>query len=273
MNTKLSQGHFFGRVLDSHKISDFLLNETVYYASANIPRHSHVNGYFCFVRQGSYTESYGAKTRACGPMTFAFHPPGEMHSEKFDNIEARSFNIEFTAAWLGQMREQSVNLDGPLHFQGGPLTTLACKLYREFRTMDSLSPLAIQGLILEIIAETSRRQHSTRNTKAPVWLVNVREILQEHFAEGMELSDIAALVDVHPVHMATTFRQYYRCTIGDYVRELRLEHACRELAYSNSSLAEIAIAAGFTDQSHFSRTIKNALGVTPSEYRTQSRVN
>ena len=273
MNTRLSQGHFYGRVLNSHKVSEFLLNETIYYASASIPRHSHVNGYFCFVRQGSYTEYYGAKTRACGPMTFAFHPPGEIHSEKFDNVEARSFNIEFTADWLNQMREQSVRLDGPVHFQGGPLTTLACKLYREFRTMDSLSPLAIQGLILEIIAETSRRQQDKRNTKAPAWLAKVREILHEHFADRMELSDIAAIVDVHPVHMATVFRQHHRCTIGDYLRQLRLAYACRELAHSNRPLAEIAIAAGFTDQSHFSRTIKNALGATPSEYRAQSRVN
>jgi AraC family transcriptional regulator len=225
------------------------------------------------VRQGNYTESYGAKTRACGPLTFAFHPPGEIHSEKFDNVEARSFNIEFTAAWLDQMREQSVKLDGPVHFQGGPLTTLACKLYREFQTMDSLSHLAIQGLILEIIAETSRRQQSAHNTKPPAWLSRVREILHDRFADGLELNDIAELVGVHPVHMATVFRRHYRCTIGDYLRRLRLQHACRELAYSNKALAEIAVATGYTDQSHFSRTIKSALGVTPSEYRAQSRTN
>jgi AraC family transcriptional regulator len=273
MDTRLSQGHFFGRVLDSHKVSDFLLNETLYFASANIPKHSHVNGYFCLVRQGSYTESYGAKARACGPHTFAFHPPGEVHSEQFDNVEARSFNIEFTPRWLNQIREKSIKLDGPIHFQGGPLTALAGKLYREFRLMDSVSHLAIQGLILEIVAETARRQHSVRNTKTPAWLSKVREILHEHFADGLEHNDIAAMVDVHPVHMATAFRKRYRCTIGEYVRQLRLEYACRELAHSDKPIAQIAIQAGYVDQSHLSRVLKNSVGLTPAEYRSNLRLN
>ena len=72
---------------------------------------------------------------------------------------------------------------------------------------------------------------------------------------------------MHPVHLAQTFRKFYRCTIGDYVRSLRIEFACRQLAATNMPLSQIALLAGFADQSHFTRTFKETLGVPPSRYR------
>jgi AraC family transcriptional regulator len=235
--------------------------------------HSHEDGYFCLVRQGSYLEAYGVRKRACGPLTFAFHPPGELHSEHFGDTEARSFNIEITSDWLGRMREHSADLEGPAHFQGGPLVGLALKLYREFRSPDPVSHIAIEGLILEIAAEASRRLRRPRGVKAPAWLDKVREILRERFAEGPALTDLAASVGVHPVYMATAFTRRYRCTVGEYVRQLRLEYACRELANSDKTLAEIAAQAGYADQSHMNRSLKNSLGITPAQYRAQRHLN
>jgi AraC family transcriptional regulator len=85
------------------------------------------------------------------------------------------------------------------------------------------------------------------------------------------LEDVACIADVHPVHLARVFRRKYNCTIGEYVRRLRVEYARRRISASNDSLIEIAMTAGFTDQSHFARTFKNHLGVTPGEYRKISR--
>jgi len=265
-NMRLSQGHFFGHVLSSRKVGDFLLNETGYFPGARIPPHSHEEGYFCLVRRGTYTEAYGKRRRTCGPFTLAFHPPGELHSETFDNQEVRSFNIEITRAWLARMSEYSITLDGSAEFHGGPSAALALKLYHEFRSTDSASRLAIEGLILEIVAEACRLENSG-TAGPPAWLRQVREILHEHFADALSLRDIAKLVDIHPVHMATAFKAHLHCTIGEYLRRLRVDYACRELAQSSKSLAEIASAAGFSDQSHLSRVLRQRLGMTPTEYR------
>jgi AraC family transcriptional regulator len=67
--------------------------------------------------------------------------------------------------------------------------------------------------------------------------------------------------------LSREFRRYYSCTVGEYVRHLRIEYACRLLSASNASLAEIALAAGFFDQSHFARNFKWQTGMTPHEYR------
>jgi len=263
---RLSQGNFFGHVLRSRKVGEFLLNETGYYPGARIPRHSHDEGYFCLVRRGSYTEAYGTRERSCGPFTFAFHPPGEMHSERFDNREVRSFNIEITREWLRRMSEYSISLDHGAEFHGSAGAMLALKLYNEFRTADSASRLAVEGLILEIVAEACRIENR-RQSGGPSWLGRVREILHERYVESLSLREIAKAVDIHPVYMATAFKAHFHCTIGEYVRRLRVQYACKELGQPGKSLAEIASAAGFSDQSHLTRVLKDRLGMTPAEYR------
>src|SRR5262249_52105387 len=143
---------------------------------------------------------------------------------------------------------------------------LALRLYHEFRSTDAASRLAIEGLILEIVAEACRLENSG-TAGPPAWLRQGREILHEHFADALSLCDKAKMVDIHPVHMATAFKAHLHCTIGEYLRRLRVDYACRELAQSSKSLAEIASAAGFSDQSHLSRVLRQRLGMTPTEYR------
>ncbi|HYR28431.1 MAG TPA: helix-turn-helix transcriptional regulator, partial [Thermoanaerobaculia bacterium] len=63
------------------------------------------------------------------------------------------------------------------------------------------------------------------------------------------------------------FRRHFRCTVGDYVRERRIEYASRELARSATPLALIALDAGFASQAHFSTTFKRMTGFTPAAYR------
>jgi AraC family transcriptional regulator len=93
-----------------------------------------------------------------------------------------------------------------------------------------------------------------------------------HFSESLTLAGVAASVGVHPVHLARVFRQHYRCTIGEYVRQVRIEFASRELSVSDAPLAEIAFTSGFSDQSHFSKTFKRLTGQTPAQFRKASRL-
>ena len=66
---------------------------------------------------------------------------------------------------------------------------------------------------------------------------------------------------------ARTFRGDYGCSPGEYLRRLLVEIACQRLAMTDVPLAEIALAAGFSDQSHFTKTFRRYNGMTPGEYR------
>ncbi|CAN5808330.1 N/A [soil metagenome] len=253
-----------------HSISGFMLSEAVYPPRLKQPRHTHLEASFSFVLAGNYIENYGSQAQTRQPSTIVFHPPQESHAVDFQS-GARILSVQFNSERFAYVRERSVVLDASTSSQTEAIAWLGNRIYQEFRQMDSASALAIEGLIFEILAEAVRSRVSTSEKKSPRWLEQVRDFLHANFSESIVLENVARIADVHPVHLARVFRRQTGGTIGEYVRRLRVEFACRRISVSNDSLIEIALAAGFTDQSHFARTFKNHLGVTPGEYRKISR--
>lgn len=256
----------YGEILRNISVSGFTLTETAYSPVLKLPKHSHKQAYFCFVLRGSFTEVYGKHSRSCRPSTLIFHPAGEMHSDQF-HASTCCFNIQMKAGWLERVSQHSRLIDIPAHFHDGRLAHLAWRIYREFRDLDQFSSLVVEGLILEIIADVSRHFVRESTRIPPRWLREAREILREQLGEHHTLAELAESVNVHPAHLAREFRRFYRCTVGAYVRQMRVEFACREICLSDTPFGEIALAAGFFDQSHFARTFKTYTGMTPGQYR------
>jgi AraC family transcriptional regulator len=269
MGALLADGQYIGRVLRRRELAGLILTETGYAPRQALPRHAHANAYVCLVYRGRYTEEYGRRRRDCGPQTLAFHPPGEVHCEHTaDAGEVRSFNIELPPAFLARAQLALPVLERSPDFQGGPAAELADRLYHEFRNPDAASALAVEGLALELLAAAWREaERRDPIRQPPPWLRRARERLDDQFADPPSLPELAAGVGVHPVYLAGQFRRHFRCSPGEYLRRRRVEEARRLLADSGRPLAEVALAAGFADQSHFTRTFKRHLGVTPARYR------
>ncbi len=267
MFEKLPPGCLHGRILKSLEISSFIMTETAHTAMSRLPRHAHENSYFCFVLQGIYTELYGNRELVCKPSTLTFRHSGELHEDRFHDHDGRVFVLEIPLKWIERLRENSLTLKSTVEFRGGSLPQLTAKLNREFHKTDSAASLAIEGLALEMMAQAARQSSNTLERATPRWLRRAREMLVEHFSENLTLAQVAAQVGVHPVHLASVFRQKYGCTVGEFVRQLRIEHACREIAKGELALATIALEAGFADQSHFSKAFKFYIGMTPTEYK------
>ncbi len=126
----------------------------------------------------------------------------------------------------------------------------------------------IEGLILEVLAETSRAGLLDATNHLPGWLKQARELVHDCFCGPLTLSSVAQTVGVHPSHLARTFRKHYRASIGAYVRHLRIERASREIADTNAPLSAISLRTGFFDQSHFSKVFKQHTGMTPAQFRS-----
>lgn len=267
MEIKLSRGHFCERPVRSCGIAGFVLTEASYPPNHKLPRHSHERSCFMSVLQGGVTETYAKKKLAAKPSTLIFRPSAEVHSDYFHNKGGRVFLIEIEPWWLDRVREHFVIADNSLGLHCELLTLLSKKLYHEFRTMDDVSSLAIEGLMLEMIAEVCRYVKRPTERRPPRWVEQVRELLHARFSEHLTLTEIAGTVGVHPVHLGHAFRTHYRCTPGEYVRRLRIEFVCRVMATSNIALADIALSAGFSDQSHLTRIFKRQTGLTPARYR------
>ncbi len=267
MSVQLAPGHLYGEDLRSYKTSSFALMERFYPPCFKTPKHSHKRALFCYVLQGNYTETYGRKTRECKSSTLLFHPPEELHEEHFHASGGHSFIIEIEPDWLGRLSQNYAVAVTSVDYAGGIMQLLAKRLYKEFMYPDEASALVIEGLMLEMIGEASRPCSAGGTNRSPTWLRQAKELLHQRFNEPLRLSEVARTVGVHPVHLAQTFHKSYRCTVGDYVRQLRIDYACHELSTTEKSIVDIALEAGFCDQSHFSRTFKRLTGMAPSLYR------
>lgn len=257
--------------LRTKDVHGFRLVESAYPPGFELPKHPHEYGCFFVLLEGSLTERFGKKSRECEPMSMVFNHPGEEHSDIFHRTGGRNFVLQMDRDRLASLREHSLMLDQSAQFYGGLLAWLGIRLYNEFCRMDPVSPLVIESLGVEIMAEISRSAKRDER-KPPVWLERSRDFLHENFAQSLSLSEVAEIAEVHPVHLVRVFRTFYRCTIGEYVRRLRVEFASRELSRTDLPLATIASSAGFSDQSHLSRTFRQHTGLSPSEFRAAFRL-
>jgi len=101
----------------------------------------------------------------------------------------------------------------------------------------------------------------------PDWLVLIRETIDDCYTDNIRVRDLADNAGVHPVHLARVFRQFYGCSIKEYVQHRRLQEALNLLGSSTDPLAQIAYAQGFSDQAHFCRQLKKQLHCTPGQVR------
>ena len=183
------------------------------------------------------------------------------------------FRVELNRKWIDKYLDECDWLKTEsAAFQNDALSRLAIKLYGEFRAPDNVSSLLIEGLVLELIGEMIRYQSRSSQKKissVPNWLKQTEEFIRASATENLTLSLIAENAGVHPAHLTREFRRHFHCTIGDYVRCLRIEIACREMLNPSIQLTEIAQLCGFYDQSHFTKAFQRVLNITPAAYRMQ----
>lgn len=270
---ELPSGFAHGDIACVRRVGGITLAEVAYAPGARVPWHVHDHARFVLVLRGSLTESVAGGTRTHEASTLLVRPAGEGHALAAPEGGARCLVVDVDAEWVSRARGECSILEVAADFRGGLLLHLARRLRGEFRLRDEVSRAVIASLVLGLAAEASRRHAREASVRGapPAWLRDVHDLLHEQFASAPTLAQIAAIAGVHPVHLARAFRQWYRCTVGEYLRELRLEFACREMAASDAPLAEIALAAGFCDQSHLTRLCKDRLGMTPAEYRAIHR--
>lgn len=260
-----SSNKFHGRTLMSREVNGFALREIIHQPSGKIPKHSHELAHIGFVLRGNFIEECEGKKLECKPLSASFLAPGATHSDDFRS-EVHCYVLEIAPKRLNDLCE-ILTLKEPVFSYGGKLSWLALRLYQEARQKDEASSLAIEGLSLEILAELARKRADGNFQKPPRWLEQANEFIRERFTESLTHEQIAETVAVHPVYLAQLFRRYYGCTIGEYARKLRIEFACRRISATHDPLVEIALDAGFYDQSHFSKVFKHFTGFTPSRFR------
>lgn len=256
---------FHGAIIRSTSpLPGLTFSETVHLRRVVLTKHFHSQAYLSFILEGRFEEMYGRSSSKRRARALVFHPPGEFHSNCFHET-TRAFNVQMDTAWLEKLPSAIVAPDAAV-LESTLCSFLVMKLYREFTNFDDLSPLIIEGLMLEMLG-TAGRGAKLRVGSPPKWLLTARSWLHDNYQRNVGIAELAAIAGVHQTHLAGEFRRYFGTTIGDYIRQLRVQFACSKLSDSTASMTDIALAAGFFDHSHFIRVFKTHVRMTPLQYR------
>lgn len=238
-----------------------------------IPKHIHDRTCIGFVVDGQCEEKLSNGVMDLSQHKLFFRPAGEIHANRAGSDGFRCLVAEVPDVCLEHIRDCAALPSQPCCVQNVDLTWLSMRLYQECRLGELASPLAIEGLMLEIASGFVRERWVDRHNRSPSWLKSATEALHAHCHESLHLSTVAGWVGIHPVHLAREFRKHQGCTVGQYVRKLRVESAGRKLMESDLPLAVIALEVGFANQAHLCRIFKLVTGISPARYRAAARAD
>jgi AraC family transcriptional regulator len=239
-----------------------------------VPLHAHERATLTFVLDGALEESYAGRRRGerLAAASVLWRPPGLPHADRFAPEGAHTAVLELDGGRAELVAGMARGLEEAVHERGRGWEEVRRRLGRELLTVDSARTLALEGLALEALAELARQRTPVERDPAPPWLERVRELLHARYlAPELRVGELAAVADVHPVHLARVFRARLGCTPAAYVRRLRLEAAAQALATTARSIGEIALDCAFADQSHLTRAFRQAYGVPPAQFRARSQ--
>jgi transcriptional regulator GlxA family with amidase domain len=171
--------------------------------------------------------------------------------------------------------------DSPLAFATSRrLTPVAAPFCADRERLTCVGPQAVQGLLLELLAQTLGRglllrmeQHTARQSRplqpmdhAPQKLQTALVLMSDHLTSPLGIDELAEAMGISRRHLERLFKQTLGCSPSRHYLELRLQHARRLLQAGAHSLLETTHECGFVAVQHFIRCYRQYFGSHPREH-------
>jgi AraC family transcriptional regulator len=228
--------------------------------------HSHQNPHLTLILRGQLIEGTKSAVYRCSAGQLLFHSSFEPHYNNSVEGSVVCLHIDYTQSYFDEMAGADTKLRGIFDIPNSEIKLSCYRAFREAMLCDDVSSLSIHTLLLEVLGRLLRTESATP-TQKPRWVAKLNEILRCRYAERITLDELSKELNIHPVHLSRSFSRYFHCTMGDFIRNLRMEESLRLMSSGDLSLTGIAASCGFADQSHFTRWFKERIGSSPSNYR------
>ncbi len=263
----LRAGSFYGAIQGKRELCGAIFTDLSHQSPRKLPSHSHELPFFGLVMDGQYGEHYGRQETFFSPFTIMFRPAGIPHQDEIGPRGVKVFEIEVRPSWRKRLEDCAGTLDRACDdCAGGQVLWLGMKLYRELHS-GVADELAAEGLLAELLACVACASRE-RGGDRPPWLSRVVDKISAEYTERLTLDQLSAEAGVHPVHLSRVFRRWNGQGIGEYVHRLRIRATCEKMLQPDIPIAEIGLAAGFADQSHFTRSFRRVTGMSPARFRS-----
>ena len=255
---RLGPGEYFGSPVWERLRGGLLVTLSDYRPGRTQPWHCHANPTFFLLLAGDHLDHSRGGAFEQRHFSLVYHPSSHIHAGEQGPRGMRGLNIEVPPAWLERhgLRERELGGYRSLDSARSRLSAirfLAMASHPEDRFETELETQALE--FLEPLLISPHRAA----VPAPPWLRTAEDFLRARFRESVGLRHVAREAGVHPVYLARVFRRQHGCSVGEYLKVLRLAEAGR-LVLQGASLALAAHTVGFADQAHFSRCFSAAFG-------------
>ncbi|HEY6251262.1 MAG TPA: AraC family transcriptional regulator [Candidatus Angelobacter sp.] len=248
-----------------------LITDALFPAGHRLERHYHDRAVVGLTLTGGWNSVLGSARLDNVPGMLHVEPAGESHSNDFGSGGAHVLIIQPDPVNPTLMQAFKSLLETASQVRTGtPGILIGKRLRHELLRPDELTCLAIESLSLDLLVLASRSSRSPWQ-RLPRWLGRVVDYMHAQFLERPTVESLSRIADVSPDHLNREFCRQFRMGPAEYLRGLRLDWTAERLREGNDSVTHIASAAGFADQSHFTRRFRMRFGITPAAFRAASR--
>lgn len=257
----LDTGIYIGKEVNQRIFDGIITSETGYETDFISDWHFHKNPHFSHILNGGSREirENGFEQQRSGSSLYYY--PGIVHQNIAYLPNTRIFNLEFAVSFLTRY---GINMPAEswmfsdTYWNRNDLIRIMAEHYLN----DQVSPVSIHQLAISLLSTTKTPYISKAG-----WPKRLKDMLHDNWNSSLSLMDISTEIDLHPVTISRYFPHYFGCTLGDYLRWLKIEKAQLMIRLKKHSLTEIAYYCGFVDQAHFTKTYKRFFGITPKQYQ------
>lgn len=240
----------------------FEVSVTRHAAGSHIPLHAHERPYLCFSLAGHYTE-VSHRSAAIAPGTVLYRTADYEHENAFADHTGWCLNLEIKDP-EALVLEGGVRLP-EAEFQRGVSAGMAQLVTSLFHPVNSdlLDIQCYEALTSHLLDEHVLGKQN--------WVHQVATRIQDDPGQQVSLQALGREFDLHPNYLVRKFKAITGLTLSAFLAKTRVEAALQSLLQTRESCTAIALASGFYDQSHFNRTFKQHVGVSPAQFRRIAR--
>jgi len=225
--------------------------------------HCHKNTHITLFLKGGTLEKRKNDDFPVSEGTVLFYHSGELHLNQNTRFPSKNINLEIAE---NHFKEFEITEEAIRKGTSNIVQTklLMLKMYHECLIADTFSKDSINMLLSNFAAA---QNYSEQFSKCPSWVFSLYEILNDCWNENPSLKDLSNILKISPISISKHFPRYFGCTLGEYIRRLKIDRSLTLIQKSSASLTEISFECGFADQSHFIRTFKQQTGFLPKNFR------
>jgi two-component system response regulator YesN len=141
-----------------------------------------------------------------------------------------------------------------------------------YSTVERLKTMEETRCLLVRLSSYSAKVVDLRNLHVPEWKVlDIKDYVARHYQQSLSVQKVAEGLHISASYLSKLAKRYLHASFVDYLTDYRLECARDLLGTTSLMTYEIAEKVGYPDARYFSSIFKKRLGITPSEYRNESR--